>query len=319
MGTTAQVQEKNVKISMPEEVLAGLSKSQKTLPSKYFYDKRGSELFELICGLDEYYLTRTELNIMEENIDDIAEELGGDIQLIELGSGSSVKTRLLLDHLNSMHSYVPVDISDDFLAEVSENLQAEYPLLDIVPVAADYTQPFDLPKIKPGVRRIAYYPGSTIGNFTKQNAAEFLELIAELVGEDGGLLIGFDLLKDKETLIDAYDDSKGVTAEFNKNILIRLNRELNANFDLDLFEHQAVFNEEKSRMEMHLVSREGQSVNISDIRLHFEKGETIHTENSHKYSLESFKELTDSHFRTVETWTDSDKMFAIQFLETRQG
>jgi|SRR6056297_791169 len=317
MGTTAQVQEKNVKISMPEEVLAGLSKSQKTLPSKYFYDKRGSELFELICGLDEYYLTRTELNIMEENIDDIAEELGGDIQLIELGSGSSVKTRLLLDHLNSMHSYVPVDISDDFLAEVSENLQAEYPLLDIVPVAADYTQPFDLPKIKPGVRRIAYYPGSTIGNFTKQNAAEFLELIAELVGEDGGLLIGFDLLKDKETLIDAYDDSKGVTAEFNKNILIRLNRELNANFDLDLFEHQAVFNEEKSRMEMHLVSREGQSVNISDIRLHFEKGETIHTENSHKYSLESFKELTDSHFRTVETWTDSDKMFAIQFLETR--
>ena len=319
MGTTAQVQEKNVKISMPEEVLAGLSKSQKTLPSKYFYDKRGSELFELICGLDEYYLTRTELNIMEENIDDIAEELGGDIQLIELGSGSSVKTRLLLDHLNSMHSYVPVDISDDFLAEVSENLQAEYPLLDIVPVAADYTQPFDLPKIKPGVRRIAYYPGSTIGNFTKQNAADFLELIAELVGEDGGLLIGFDLLKDKETLIDAYDDSKGVTAEFNKNILIRLNRELNANFDLDLFEHQAVFNEEKSRMEMHLVSREGQSVNISDIRLHFEKGETIHTENSHKYSLESFKELTDSHFRTVETWTDSDKMFAIQFLETRQG
>jgi len=319
MGTTAQVQEKNVKISMPEEVLAGLSKSQKTLPSKYFYDKRGSELFELICGLDEYYLTRTELNIMEENIDDIAEELGGDIQLIELGSGSSVKTRLLLDHLNSMHSYVPVDISDDFLAEVSENLQAEYPLLDIVPVAADYTQPFDLPKIKPGVRRIAYYPGSTIGNFTKQNAAEFLELIAELVGEDGGLLIGFDLLKDKETLIDAYDDSKGVTAEFNKNILIRLNRELNANFDLDLFEHQAVFNEEKSRMEMHLVSREGQSVIISGTRIHFEKGETIHTENSHKYSLESFKELTDSHFRTVETWTDSDKMFAIQFLETRQG
>jgi dimethylhistidine N-methyltransferase len=319
MGTTAQVQEKKVITSMPEEVLTGLSKSQKTLPSKYFYDKRGSELFELICGLDEYYLTRTELNIMEENIDDIAEELGGHIQLIELGSGSSVKTRLLLDHLNSIHCYVPVDISDDFLAEVSENLQAEYPLLDIVPVAADYTQPFDLPKIKPGVRRIAYYPGSTIGNFTKQNAADFLELIAELVGEDGGLLIGFDLLKDKETLIDAYDDSKGVTSEFNKNILKRLNRELNANFDLDLFEHHAVFNEEKSRMEMHLVSREGQSVIISGTRIHFEKGETIRTENSHKYSLESFKELTASHFKTVETWTDSDKMFAIQFLETRQG
>ena len=319
MGTTAQIQEKNINSSMQEEILAGLSKSQKTLPSKYFYDKRGSELFELICDLDEYYLTRTELKIMNENIDDIAAKIGEHIQLIELGSGSSVKTRLLLDHLDSVHSYVPVDISDDFLVDAAKNLQGEYPLLDIVPVAADYTRPFDLPKIQPDVRRVAYYPGSTIGNFTKENAAKFLALIAELAGEDGGLLIGFDLLKEKETLVDAYDDSKGVTAEFNKNILTRLNRELSANFDLDAFEHRAVFNEEKSRIEMHLVSTEDQSVNISGNRIHFEKGETIHTENSHKYSLESFKELTESHFRTVETWTDSKKMFAIQFLETRSS
>ncbi|MDZ7755559.1 L-histidine N(alpha)-methyltransferase [Rhodohalobacter sp.] len=317
MGTAAQVQEKNVNNSMSEEVLAGLSKSQKTLPSKYFYDKRGSALFEDICELDEYYLTRTELEIMNGNIDAIAAKLGENIQLIELGSGSSVKTRLLLDHLNSINSYIPVDISDDFLAEVAENLQGEYPVLDIIPVAADYTQPFELPRTKPGVRKIAYYPGSTIGNFTKENAAEFLALIADLAGEDGGLLIGFDLLKEKETLVDAYDDSKGVTAEFNKNILLRLNRELNANFDLDLFEHRAVFNEEKSRMEMHLESKADQFVNISDAQIHFEKGETIHTENSHKYSLESFKELTESHFRTVETWTDPESMFAIQFLESK--
>lgn len=317
MGSTAQVQENSVKTSMPEEVLAGLRKSQKTLPSKYFYDKRGSELFELICDLDEYYLTRTELSIMEENISDIAKQLGNHIQLIELGSGSSVKTRLLLDHLGSIHSYVPVDISDDFLARVAEDLQGEYPLLDIVPVAADYTKPFDLPGVKPGVRRIAYYPGSTIGNFTKENAANFLSLIADLIGKDGGLLIGFDLLKEKETLIAAYDDTKGVTAKFNKNILLRLNRELGADFNLDVFKHRAIFNDEKSRIEMHLESLENQIVNISGTQIYFDKGETIHTENSHKYSLESFKELTEPHFNTVKTWTDPDKMFAIQFLEKR--
>lgn len=231
---------------MLDEVLEGLQEPQKTLPSKYFYDKRGSKLFEQICELDEYYPTRTELSIMWENIDEITAQLGGNIQFIELGSGSSLKTRLLLDHLPDIDSYVPVDISDDFLADVAIGLQSEYPILDIMPVAADYTQPFDLPEKDPETRRIAFYPGSTIGNFTKEQAAEFITLIARLVGEKGGLLIGFDLLKDKETLISAYDDSRGITAEFNKNILRRINRELDATFNLDAFEHNAIFNEKKS-------------------------------------------------------------------------
>ena len=297
-----------------EEVLQGLQKPQKTLPSKYFYDKRGSELFEQICELEEYYPTRTKLSIMRENVEEITKKLGPNIQLIELGSGSSLKTRLLLNHLKNLHSYVPVDISDDFLANVAEDVQAEYPSLHIIPVAADYTQPFELPGTGPDTRRIAYYPGSTIGNFTKEKAAEFIALIAGLVGENGGLLIGFDLLKDKETLISAYDDSKGVTAEFNKNILWRINRELDATFDPDLFEHKAIFNKEKSRIEMHLVSQKNQMINIMGSAITFSKGETIHTENSHKYSLESFREITAPHFHPVKTWMDKKQQFAVQFL-----
>ena len=299
---------------MLEEVLQGLKEPQKSLPSKYFYDKRGSELFEQICELDEYYPTRTELSIMRENIDEITDQLGSKIQLIELGSGSSLKTRLLLDHLPEINSYVPVDISNDFLADVVENLQREYPLLDIIPVAADYTKPFDLPEADLDARRVAYYPGSTIGNFTKEKAADFIALLADLLGDNGGLLIGFDLLKDGDTLINAYDDAKGVTAKFNKNILRRINRELAADFDVDSFEHRAVFNEEKSRIEMHLVSQKDQQVDIMGTVIHFSKGETIHTENSHKYSLESFREITAPHFQPQKTWTDKNEMFAVQFL-----
>lgn len=300
---------------MLDEVLEGLQKPQKTLPSKYFYDKRGSELFEQICELDEYYPTRTEFSIMRENIEEITAQLGGNIQFIELGSGSSLKTRLLLDHLPDIDSYVPVDISDDFLADVAIDLQSEYPILDIMPVAADYTQPFDLPQKNHETRRIAFYPGSTIGNFTKEQAAEFIALIAGLVVENGGLLIGFDLLKDEETLISAYDDSKGITAEFNKNILWRINRELDANFNPDAFEHKAIFNEKKNRIEMHLISQADQVVRILGDTITFSKGETIHTENSHKYSLESFREITAPYFHPVQTWMDKDEMFAVQFLE----
>ncbi|MAO65987.1 MAG: L-histidine N(alpha)-methyltransferase [Balneola sp.] len=299
---------------MLEEVLQGLKEPQKSLPSKYFYDKRGSELFEQICELDEYYPTRTELSIMRDNIDEITDQLGSKIQLIELGSGSSLKTRLLLDHLPEINSYVPVDISNDFLADVVENLQREYPLLDIIPVAADYTKPFDLPEADLDARRVAYYPGSTIGNFTKEKAADFIALLADLLGDNGGLLIGFDLLKDRDTLINAYDDAKGVTAKFNKNILRRINRELAADFDVDSFEHRAFFNEEKSRIEMHLVSQKDQQVDIMGTVIHFSKGETIHTENSHKYSLESFREITAPHFQPQKTWTDKKEMFTVQFL-----
>lgn len=308
------IDDRRENVVMYDEVVEGLSKSQKTLPSKYFYDKKGSELFEQICELEEYYPTKTELKILKDNIDEITEKLGEHVQLIELGSGSSLKTRLLLDHLKNIHSYVPVDISEEFLEEVAGNLQDEYPELNIGFVAADYTHPFDLPDSPEWVNRIAYFPGSTIGNFTQEKAAEFIGLIADLVEKNGGLLIGFDLIKDEETLVAAYDDSKGITAAFNKNILTRINRELDADFNPDEFKHKAIFNEAENRMEMHLVSLKDQHVAINGETIYFEKGETIHTENSHKYSLESFREMTAPYFKNVQTWTDENELFAIQFL-----
>ncbi|MEX2604678.1 MAG: L-histidine N(alpha)-methyltransferase [Gracilimonas sp.] len=313
MNTT--MQEKSTSTALLTEVLEGLQKPQKTLPSKFFYDKRGSELFEQICELDEYYLTRTEVSILQDHIYEITESIGENVQLIELGSGSSLKTRLLLDYLENIHSYVPVDISNEFLEEAADNLQNDYPDLNIQPIAADYTKPFDIPDSANGVKKIAYFPGSTIGNFSKNKAADFIGLIASLVESKGGLLIGFDLLKDRNTLIAAYDDFKGITASFNKNILVRINRELDADFELGQFEHRAVFNEQASRMEMHLKSLKHQCVTINGISIYFEKGETIHTENSHKYSLESFSELTRPHFQTVQTWMDENNMFAIQLLK----
>ncbi|MDZ7720549.1 MAG: L-histidine N(alpha)-methyltransferase [Balneolaceae bacterium] len=306
--------EKKISEEMLTDVLKGLQKTQKTLPSKYFYDNRGSQLFDEICQLDEYYLTRTELNIMQKNIRDISEKLGKNIQLVELGSGSSLKTRLLLDHLEDLYSYVPVDISKTFLDDVADILRAEYPNLQIQPLAADYTQPIELPKIPDEADRIIYFPGSTIGNFTKEDAEDFIGLIADSLDEHGGLLVGFDLVKDRETLLAAYDDSEGVTAQFNKNVLQRINKELDGNFDLNRFEHKAIFNEKKSRIEMHLVSTVEQTVKIAGEEIHFEEGETIHTENSHKYTLSSFRNMTEPHFKNVHTWTDSNEYFAVQYL-----
>ncbi|NBC64446.1 MAG: L-histidine N(alpha)-methyltransferase, partial [Bacteroidetes bacterium] len=236
----ATLERKDVSTEILNEVLEGLQKPQKTLPSKYFYDQKGSELFEEITKLDEYYLTRTELQIMQEKIQKIANKLGEKIQLVELGSGSSFKTRLLLDHLQSIHSYIPVDISRTFLDDVAQNLQEEYPILKIQPLATDYTKSLHLPEIPKGVKRIIYFPGSTIGNFTRENAEEFIGLIANSLHQNDGLLIGFDLVKDRETLLAAYNDSQGVTAEFNKNILQRINHELDADFDLSGFEHKAI-------------------------------------------------------------------------------
>lgn len=301
--------------TMLDEIVAGLNKSQKTLPSKYFYDKKGSKLFEKICDLDEYYLTRTELSIMKNNIEEISQVIGNNVRLIELGSGSSMKTRLILDHVENIDSYIPVDISEDFLIDMVKDLKSEYPDLKIQPVAADYTEPFSIPgNDKNGSRKIAYYPGSTIGNFTRKNAEKFIELISQLLGKEGGLLIGFDLVKDRQMLIDAYDDPKGVTAEFNKNILVRINKELGANFDPERFEHLALFDEDKSRIEMHLLSKTEQKVRIAGREFFFEQGETIHTENSHKYTLESFRELTRSHFEHVVSWVDEEDEFCIQYL-----
>ncbi|MGM0743966.1 L-histidine N(alpha)-methyltransferase [Rhodohalobacter sp.] len=316
MDTAVQVQEKNRTTSMTEEILSGLQKSQKTLPSKYFYDKRGSELFEHICDLDEYYLTRTELEIMCNNISEIHRALGEKIQLVELGSGSSKKTRLLLDEIPNLKVYVPVDISGKFLRETVDELKSEFPHIDIEPVGADYTRPFDLPCPPDKVRTVAYFPGSTIGNFTKEKAADFLQQVSNLVGQNGALLIGFDLIKSEDVLLAAYNDSQGVTAAFNKNILTHINRKLRADFDVDQFEHRAIFNRDKSRIEMHLISLKDQLVHVEDEAFNFKQGESIHTENSHKYSQESFRAIADPYFTPVATWIDSDRKFCIQLLES---
>lgn len=301
--------------TMYNEVVKGLGNPQKSLPSKFFYDKNGSELFESICEVEEYYLTRTELRIMEMNIQEISNLLGEQVQLIELGSGSSRKTRILLNNLEKLDSYVPVDISSKFLAETVEKLKAEYPALQIIPKVTDYTRPFNLPGTAQNTIKIVFFPGSTIGNFTIERARSFIRIIADVVGGDGGLLIGFDLKKDTRTLENAYNDSEGVTAAFNKNILLRLNRELGADFNPEYFEHRAFYNEMESRMEMHLVSLAEQKVRVNGAEFHFSKEESIHTENSHKYSIDEFRELSTPHFEPVKTWTDSDNKFCVQLLK----
>ena len=314
-----QTAEKTVsKNRMAEEILEGLGKSQKTLPSKYFYDERGSGLFEEICDLDEYYPTNAEMNIMESNISEIAEILGSGIELIEFGSGSSKKTRLLLNHLSDLRAYVPVDISKKFLLDEADRLNDEFPNIKIYPVSADYTKPFQLPSDLPSYRKVVYFPGSTIGNFTPEKARKFLKKIANLSGPSGGLLIGVDTKKDPEILEKAYNDESGITAEFNKNMLVRLNRELNANFDLNKFSHKALYNEKEGRIEMHLVSLENQKVAVSGEIIPFKKGETIHTENSCKYTPQEFEKLASDYFNLEKTWTDGEQLFSVHYMTVLQ-
>lgn len=303
---------------MADEILEGLKTSKKTLPSKYFYDERGSRLFEEICELDEYYPTDAEMHIMESNINEIADKLGSGIELIEFGSGSSTKTRMLLKHLNDLRAYIPVDISEHFLFNEAERLEDEFPNLKIYPVAADYTQPFKLPSDIPSCRKVVYFPGSTIGNFTPEKAKKFLGKIADLVAPDGGVLIGVDTKKDTGTLEAAYNDRAGITAAFNKNLLIRLNRELNADFDPDKFRHKAIYNERKGRIEMHLVSMETHQVTVAGESIHFKKDETIHTENSYKYSPKEFEKLASKYFKLEKTWTDDEQLFSVHYLTLLQ-
>lgn len=300
---------------MLKEVLDGLSRAQKMLPSKYFYDERGSELFEQITSLDEYYPTRTEKKILENHINEIAERVGIESVIIELGSGSSQKTRLLLDHLPDLSAYVPVDISEKYLQKVANDLREEYPNLPIVPVCADYTQPFDIPNIdRPFEYYVVFYPGSTIGNFQPHQAQKFLQSIARFLIPGGGMLIGVDLKKDVEVLEKAYNDEAGVTADFNKNMLVRLNRELGADFEVENFRHKALYNREQGRIEMHLVSEANQQVHLNGTTIDFQKGESIHTENSYKYSLEEFRELVSSWFEVEKVWMDENEFFSIQYL-----
>ena len=301
-----------------EEVREGLNRSQKMIPSKFFYDERGSELFEEITRLDEYYPTRTEKRILEDHIEEIVEAVGEQSVIVELGSGNSTKTRLLLDHMSDISAYVPVEISEEYLMKTVRSLKKEYPDLSIKPVCADYTKSFQIPPIaKPFEYYVIFYPGSTIGNFRPEKAQQFLKTISKLLVPGGGMLIGVDLKKDRETLEAAYNDAKGVTAQFNLNMLVRINRELNADFDIDSFEHLAFYNEEKGRIEMHLKSKRVQVVHLNGESVHFEEGETIHTENSYKYSLAEFRALVNEWFEVKQVWTDENDLFSMQYLIKR--
>jgi dimethylhistidine N-methyltransferase len=299
-----------------DDVVNGLQKQQKELPCKYLYDERGSYLFECICGLDEYYIPRTEIAIMKTAIREIAELLGPEVLLIEYGSGNSTKTHILLDHLPDLTAYMPIDISREQLMEATEYLTRRYPRLTIVPVCADYTCGFSLPDVKGQVSRsVAYFPGSTIGNLSPNEARQFLAHIAGLCGPGGGLLIGVDLKKDPAMLHRAYNDSNGITAEFNLNILERINRELDGKFQIASFEHYAFYNPIESRVEMHLISRRDQKVRVDSTSVSFSRGESIWTESSYKYNLDEFALLADSAGFAVEhVWTDEQHLFSVQYL-----
>jgi len=299
------------------DALAGLRQAHKTLPCKYFYDAEGSKLFDQICALPEYYPTRTELGILRAHAAEMAQHLGPETLLVEYGSGSSVKTRLLLDRLARPAAYVPVDISREHLLAAALALRLDYPGLEILPVCADFTAPVALPKPRrAAARRAVYFPGSTIGNFSEAGAVALMAGVARQVGPGGAFLVGVDLAKDPRVLERAYDDAAGVTAAFNLNLLARMNRELDADFDLRRFRHRAVWAPGASRIEMHLVSEVEQVVHLDGVELRFERGESICTEHSHKYTLAGFARLARRAGLAVRrVWTDPAERFSVQYLE----
>ncbi len=299
------------------EVLQGLGRSPKQLPPKLFYDETGSQLFEQITQLPEYYLTRTEVGIMKQHAGEMVELAGKDVSLIEFGSGSSLKTRILLDHLQRPAAYVPVDISRDHLMEAAAALAHEFPDVEVLPVHADFTQTFKLPDPAIAPRRnLVYFPGSTIGNFELPEAVSLLKVIAGIAGFNGAALVGVDLRKDRDVLESAYNDSAGITAQFNLNLLSRINNELDADFDRAAFRHLAVYDHEAGRIEMRLVSLRHQTVNVAGESFEFEKNDFIVTEYSHKYDREEFEALADqAGLKVVRVWTDAEDLFSVQYLE----
>lgn len=298
------------------EVLSGLRKRQKEIPAKYFYDEQGSVLFQEICRLDEYYIPRTEMAIMNSHINEIAGLLGAGLLLIEYGCGDCRKTRILLNHLYQPAAFVPIDISKEQLANVTTELATDYPGLELLPLCADYTNDFPLPvTAKPAERTAVYFPGSTIGNFSPDNAKDFLRHINKICGAGGALLIGIDLKKDTDVLNRAYNDNKGITAAFNLNLLERINRELGADFQIGYFKHHAFYNNEKGRVEMHLVSLKNQMVHLNGTPFSFAKGESIWTESSYKYDIDEFEKIASAAgFRIDRVWTDDRKWFSVQYL-----
>lgn len=299
-------------------VIEGLSAPRKTLPCKFFYDERGSRLFDEICDLPEYYPTRTELRILGRHATDIADLAGQKARVVEFGSGAGVKIRLLLRALRDPAAYLPVEISREHMIAANEGIAARFPDLPIVPVCADYTRPFTLPEL-PGIDHqttLGFFPGSTIGNFTRTEAVDFLRVARNLTGSGALMIIGVDLVKDLDILHAAYDDAAGVTAAFNLNLLRRINRELGGTFDLSAFRHEARWNAALERIEMHLVSLKDQNVTIGERRFPFAPGETIHTESSHKYRLNGFQKLAqEAGYETIRVWTDERELFSVHALK----
>jgi dimethylhistidine N-methyltransferase len=291
------------------------------LPCKYFYDQRGSELFDQICQLDEYYLTRSELALMDQFAPEMGAQIGPGAMLVEYGSGSSVKTRYLLDGLPDAVAYVPVDISGDHLQQTARELARDYPRIEILPVWADFTQDFALPRsVRTPTHSAVYFPGSTIGNLLPGPATGLLRRITRMCSTGGGLLIGIDLKKDAATIEAAYNDRLGVTAEFNLNLLRRINRELGADFDLDQFFHRACYNGELGRVEMHLVSRRAQAVTFGGETIEFDRGETICTEYSHKYTVDEFAAVAAAAGLTLRReWTDKGRQVAVLHFAVLQN
>jgi dimethylhistidine N-methyltransferase len=287
----------------------------RSISPKYFYDEEGSRLFDRICELPEYYPTRTELGILTKHAGDIAAHIGPRAEIVEFGAGSLRKVRLLLDAMDHPARYLPIDISGEHLFRSASGLQSDYPGLEVQPVVADYTRRLLLPaRVAGGGRRVGFFPGSTIGNFTPDEALHFLQVTGQVL-RGGALLIGADLIKDPAVLHAAYNDSQGVTAAFNLNLLARANRELGTDFELDQFAHSAFYNAPHQRIEMHLLSRRRQQVELDGARYEFEQGESLHTENSHKFTIESLRALASrAGFKAGPVWTDPDKLFSVHWL-----
>ena len=304
-----------------QDVIDGLSKAQKTLPAKYFYDEKGSQLFEEICALDEYYITRKEKRILQDISAEVAHIIGDKARLIEPGAGSGEKAEILLQVMQDVACFVPVEISTEALQQTMRLMKMRFPDLTVFPMLGDFTDPDHLEKIPETSaddgRNLVFFPGSTIGNFDEHQATRVMQSLAKLAEEDGAVLLGVDLLKDPARLISAYDDAAGTTAAFNGNILERINRELDADFDVSQgFRHEARFNADKNRVEMHLVARHDQSVNIDGHRITFHRNESIHTENSHKYSQALVEKLAASaDLHVTKVWMDADHDFGVFLLQ----
>jgi dimethylhistidine N-methyltransferase len=300
------------------DVIAGLSSSPRSLPCKYFYDERGAALFQKICELPEYYVTRTEIDILDRNRAEIASQIGPNIELIGLGTGAGTKTRILVEALEQPAVYIPVDISEKQLRKSAALFRKIFPKLEVLPVCADYLQPVVLPSPRrQASHNLVYFPGSTIGNFEPNEALEFLKRIANVAGRGGGLLIGVDLQKDQSVIEAAYNDSAGVTAEFNLNLLARINREVGADFDVSQWQHRAIYNSEAGRIEMYLISVIDQKVHLGDREFRFRAGEKILTEHSYKHTREGFIALArQAGFDFVKLWTDDARLFGVFYFVT---